>query len=167
MNKHKKTVYTIILVAAGLVVGLLIGFLTFGTWANQKQDEQTKKLQDFVNVIVPKPPEVISNVVANIKKIDGNILELEINDPEDYIPHTDGTLQKKIMRTGTIDTTTEITIVNPIKIDAAGKISEKNATIADLKEGDQVTILTDKNIRTETTFPLISLKKIVIELDEK
>lgn len=164
MDKHKKTVYVIILVAAGLVIGLLIGFLTFGMWAGKKQSDEAKRMENIVNAVAPKPADVIQSGTAVITRISGDTLELTMNDPEDYIPHLDGTDTKKITRTGILNSQTQITFVNPIKIDTAGKMEEKTMNASDLKAGDTIYITTDKNIRTEKTFTILTAKKTVMEL---
>lgn len=148
MNKTL-TISIVLALIIGGVVGYFVGSSTGFESGKATQD---KKLGGLVDLVFPKPPEIIRSASGIIKTINGGLLSLEIGDPDDYLPHTDGTTQKKIVRTATVTPTTKILLIDSTQIDTQGnpKIIELSAT--DLKVGDAVTIRTEKNVRTETSF---------------
>lgn len=145
MNKNILILSLVVALIIGGVVGYYLG-------VGKGESTQNEKLGGLVDLVFPKPPEMIRSASGIIKAINGGLLSLEIGDPDDYLPHTDGTTQKKITRTATITPTTKILLIDSTQIDTQGnpKITELSAT--DLKAGDAVTVRTDKNVRTETSF---------------
>jgi len=146
-----KTLTLSILVA--LIIGGVIGYFAGSSMGFQNgKIAQDEKLGGLVDLVFPKPPETIRSASGIITAVNGGSLSLEIGDPDDYLPHTDGTQQKKIVRTAIIAPTTKILLIDSTQIDTQGnpKITELPAT--DLKVGDAVTIRTQKNIRTESSF---------------
>jgi hypothetical protein len=159
MDKHKKIISAIILLAAGIIVGLLAGFLIFGLKTAQKQEE-VKKLQNAVDIIVPKPQDDIRTIVGTITKINGTHIVTETNDPADYLPHTDGTAQRTMVRVAQITETTEITLISPTEVNKNGNIKKETIKISDLKIGDRITITAAVNIRTTEMFDALLIEKV-------
>ncbi len=140
-------------IVVALIVGGVVGYFVGSLSGFEKgKTTQQEKLGGLVDLVFPKPPEMIRSASGIITAVNGSSLSLEIGDPEDYLPHTDGTQQKKVVRTATLTPSTKILLIDSTQIDAQGnpKITELSAT--DLKVGDAVTVRTDKNIRTETSF---------------
>jgi len=149
MNKSILILSLVVALIIGGVVGYFVGSSTGFESGKATQDE---KFGGLVDLVFPKPPEMIRSASGIIKAVNGSSLSLEIGDPDDYLPHTDGTQQKKIARTITLTPTTKILLIDSTQIDTQGnpKITELSAT--DLKVGGAVTVRTQKNVRTETSF---------------
>ena len=145
MNKNILILSLVVALIVGGVGGYYLG-------VGKGEATQQEKLGGLVDLVFPKPPEMIRSASGIVTAVNGSSLSLEVGDPNDYLPHTDGTPQKKIARTATITPATKILLIDSTQIDTQGnpKITELSAT--DLKVGDAVTVRTDKNVRTETSF---------------
>lgn len=156
--EKKNLTLPVVLLITGLVLGFLIGYFLVGKIAvNQSK---TTELESLVNVAFPKPPEDLRTVVGKIVKIDGNKIEIEIGDPEDYLPHTDGTAQRTIMKTAKVGETTEMSILYPTQIDAKGNITKKELKLTDLKAGDMITVTASENIQKTKEFDTLLIEKV-------
>lgn len=147
-----------------LIIGIVVGFLVYSFVSNKSpfsnQKDSDKDLQALVDSAYPKPPADIRAVVGKITAIDTNTIRFETADPEDYLPHKDGSAQKMITRTGKIISTTEMYMISPTKVDSKGNIPKKKISVADLKVGDSVTITGSQNIRTAAEFDVLLIEKI-------
>jgi hypothetical protein len=140
----------VIMFAAGVFVGLGLGRRqgeTLGAAAAEK------KLQPLIDLAFPKPPAVIKSFGGTIKDIFGAKITLEIRDPDDYLPHLDGTQPKKELRSVLVASNTKITLVDYTKKDAQGNSPLQMALkLSDLKVGDQINVRSDQNIRDAKEF---------------
>jgi hypothetical protein len=143
----KKTfIFTLLL---ALVVGGGVGYYI---GVGKGEATQQEKLGGLVDLVFPKPPEMIGSASGIIIATNNSSLTLETNDPEDYLPHTDGTPPKKISRTVNITPTTKILLIDSTKIDTQGNPKITELQIGDLKTGDGITVRTKSNIRTTNSF---------------
>lgn len=148
----KKTALFLSIAVACLV---LIGI---GFWAGNRKGAYSgaaaaeEKLKPIVERIYPKPAEEIRRASGAIVKILGATLTLSMDDPEDYIPHTDGTPRRQITRYATVLASTKIVRVDLTKRDARGNPQVTALKLSDLNAGDTVAISTDQNIRTAQLF---------------
>ncbi len=145
----KKT--TIIIACVAVVAIALIGGFYFG---NQKGKMEGKKaaedkLNPLLNLAFPAPAEKITNLTGVVKAIYGAEINFEITDPNDYLPHTDKTPQKKQIRTISISRTTEITAKT---IDKQGNQKLGSIKLSDLKIGDTITARSNENIKNAKKF---------------
>lgn len=99
-------------------------------------------------------------MVGKITGLDASTIRFETGDPEDYLPHKDGSAQKMMTRTGKITETTELYLISPTKVDSKGNIPKKKISTTDLKVGDSVTITGGQNIRTTQAFDVLLIEKI-------
>ena len=105
--------------------------------------KQENQYLAILNEMYPRPPEVITNISGTIKGVYGTILMVEINDPEDYIPHADGTQQKKMNVSVNVTNDTKITLV---RMDMGGE--PKKVALDAVKVGRVVGVWSNENIRT-------------------
>src|SRR3989344_1491166 len=143
-NKYKLPV---IFFVVGLVVGFLIGYYLVGKNLGWKSTE-TKQLENIVALTFPRPPEDLRTVMGVITKIDGNKIQMDIGDPEDYLPHEDGSSQRMISRVGLVSDATEMYVLRPTQIDKNGNIFRETLTISGLKTGESITVTSAENVRT-------------------
>lgn len=148
----------LVLVAAGVLVGTLLGRRQGEVEGASRVREE---LQPLIDRAFPPPPPEITSFGGTIREIYGAKITLEIVDPDDYLPHTDGTPQKKETRYVLVSTATKITLVDYTKRDAAG-VSPlvKSLNFSDLKVGDIVNVRSSKNIRDLQEFDASEIKVI-------
>jgi hypothetical protein len=151
----KKT--TIIIVCVAVVAIALIASFYFG---NKKgKDEGIKategKLNPLINLAFPKPSEKITNLTGVIKAIYGATIDFEIADPEDYLPHTDGSSTKKEIRVISLSKTTELF---SITLDKQGNPKTIPVKLSDLKTGDTITAYSNENIRNSKKFDAVRIE---------
>lgn len=145
MNKNTSIIVLILVFLVGGVIGYYVGM-------EKGKAVENEKLGGLVDLVFPKPPEKISSVSGMVTAIEGTSFTLETGDPDDYLPHTDGTPQKKINREVRILPDTKILLIDSTKIDAQGNPSITNMSASEIKTGDALTVRTGANIRTESSF---------------
>jgi len=141
-NAMKKLVPVIIIVALAAAYGIY----WYGT---QKGEQKADELTPLVEMAFPKPAEVINVINGTVTAVYGATLAIEIENPEDYLPHADGSLRATSTRQATMTPNTVITI-DSVSGSAAG-------TSADIKVGSAITVRTDANIRTTDKFDAIEI----------
>lgn len=150
----------IIFFVVGLVIGFLIGYYLVGRNVGFK-GTSTQQLEDLVAISFPKPLEDLRTVIGPITKIEGNKIQIEIGDPEDYLPHTDGSPQRTISRVAVVNQSTEMYVIRPMKIDKNGNISRETLKLGDLKTGETVTVTASQNVRKASQFDAVLIEKVV------
>ena len=129
-----------------LVVITVGGVYWFGTYQGKRAVQgEVDRLAPLVDMAVPKPAEVITVTNGSVTAVYGATAVLEIRDPEDYLPHTDGTLPKTAVRYVTITPQTMVVIQN-------SDGTTKPGTRDDVKAGTSITVRTNANIRTAEQF---------------
>ncbi len=157
--EQKNLKLPVIFFIVGLVVGFLIGYYLVGKNLGF-QTTDTKQLEDLVALTFPKPPEDLRTVVGTITKIDGSKIELSIGDPEDYLPHSDGSPQRTISRVAVVNQSTEMYVLRPTQIDKNGNISRETLKLSDLKTSETVTVTAAENVRKASQFNAILIEKV-------
>jgi len=145
------TVVFIVGAGVGYYLGNAVGFSNGKTAADMQ-------LSGIVNLVFPKPPQEIHSIAGAIKGISGATLTLEVNDPEDYLPHVDEVRQKKITRYASLMGTTKILSIDFTKIDSKGNPRTIELKPSDLKIGYNVMVQSGQNIRTESKFDVIQIE---------
>lgn len=140
-----------IVIAATICVLILSLGLYLGNKNGRKigNKETEDRLSPIVNSVFPKPADEITNLTGVIKEIYGAQISFEIADPADYLPHPDGTPQKKQIRTASISKSTQIV---SISFDKQGNPKTTPLKISDLKIGDTITVRSDQNLREAKKF---------------
>lgn len=141
------------------VVALVVGYYAGSTigFSTGKEAADTQ-LSHIVSMVFPKPPQEIHSVAATIRAVSGATLTIEMNDPEDYLPHADGTAQKTVAKYASLTGSTTITLIDPSKIDEKGMVSTTTLQPSDLKVGDNVMLQSNQNIRTESSFDVTQVQ---------
>lgn len=158
MTGTKRTAI-ILTVVALLLLGVVIGFVIGkkqGESVGQKSVEE--KLNPILNIAFPKPPEELLSLDGTIKNIYGATLTLEVNDPDDYLPHPDNSPRKKETRFASLTSATQILLKDFSKIDAQGNPKTTVLKPSDLKVGNAVTVRSAQNIRDAQKFDVTSVE---------
>lgn len=144
-----------------LVVVLIAGAFWAGRQTNKKETStELQKLTDIVEDIYPTPTE-IKALNGTIKGIVGARISLEISDPNDYLPHTDGSAAKKEVRSANVLSNTTYSLIDNSKLDKDGNLTVTKISLADLKAGDKITVRSNVNIKDLKSFDVITVEKAI------
>ena len=159
---QSRKVITALIVVAASAAALAIG-LFWGKLQGEKEGAARVEgeLRPLVDRAFPPPPPEIANFGGTIKDIYGAKITLEIIDPDDYLPHADGTPQRRENRYVLVSADTKITLVDYAKRDAAG-VSPliSSLKLSDLKVDDVVSVRSDKNIRDLQEFDATTIELV-------
>lgn len=157
MRKVFIIIFALLVATSVFVLGFYIGQRK-GIQTEKK--EATEKLQPLVDLAFPKPPEDIRSFAGTIKAIYGATINLEIDDPDDYLPHTDGTRRRTEVRFASVTSNTKIIRIDATKLDAQGNQIKTDIKFSDLKVGDAITVRSDTNIRAAKKFDVTSIEVV-------
>ena len=110
------------------------------------------KYKNVVEAIYPKPPQELHTLIGTVTAIYGAGLQLEVNDPTDYLPHTDGTPRAKQARTANTTPDTKYVLVDYSQLDKNGNPKTSSLSFSDIKAGMTVTVESADNILTAQSF---------------
>ncbi len=145
MNKKTLTILIVVILIFGGALGFLFGMQT----GKQSADEN---LENVVGLIFPKPAEEIFALTGKLLAVNGSTLSIEIRDPDDYLPHVDGSEPAKETRYASLMTDTKITLINIGKLDATGNPEMTSLKADELTIGETITVRSDTNIKDEKKF---------------
>lgn len=147
-NKNSLIMTAVIFIVIGILAGFWGGSM-LGKRAGQAAAEE--QLAPLVDLAFPKPAEDIRSMTGTVKGVYGATINLEINDPNDYLPHLDGTSRAKQSRSANVTPNTKYVVV------LNGQISNKPFSSSDIKTGDIITVRSDQNIRDLKTFDVFEV----------
>ncbi|KKU14785.1 hypothetical protein A3I34_02240 [Candidatus Jorgensenbacteria bacterium RIFCSPLOWO2_02_FULL_45_12] len=155
MNKKTSTYIAIgiLIFAAGAVIGFWVGLESGKKMTNTK-------LQKIVDMMIPKPDAVMFSLTGTLKEIHGATLVVEVQNPDDYLPHTDDTAPTMEMRYASLTDSTKIFITDAAKFDTSGRPEISEVKSSDLKIGSIVTVRSDKNIRNKKNFDATQVEAV-------
>lgn len=139
-------------IIAVLILALIAGFV-FGRWTGMTtQNNTVAKLQPLVDLAYPQPPQDMRSVTGVIENIYGATIMLQIDDPNDYLPHLDGSLRAKLTVSANTSSQTNYVSIDPTKFDKQGNATVTALKLSDLKQGNVVTVRSNQNIRNASSF---------------
>lgn len=156
MNMNKKPLavfFAAVLLVIGFVVGLYVG-------QSQGSERAEQKFSALIDRAYPKPPAVMNSLSGTVKAVRGGIIDLEVIDPDDYLPHTDGTQQKRELRFAKVSSNTELALVDYTSRQPSGGPSVTPIQLSDLKAGDTVRVRSNQNIRDAKEFDVYRVEVI-------
>lgn len=145
-------------VAIALLAGLAVGYFIGNAQGNVAIE---RKFMPILNAVYPPPPNELFSLTGTVKGVYGAEFELEIDDPDDYLPHLDGSPRAKQTRTANTSATTAFVLIDFEKLDEEGNPSRTALTLADVKEGDIVTVQSNENIRDAGSFEASVVQKVI------
>lgn len=157
MRKTFIIIFVLLVATSVFVLGFYMGQRK-GIQTEKK--EVTEKLQPLVDLAFPKPPEDIRSFAGKILAIYGATINLEIDAPDDYLPHTDGTKRRTEVRFASVTSNTKIIRIDAAKLDAQGNQIKTNIKFSDLKIGDYITARSDTNIRAARKFDVTQIEMV-------
>ncbi|MGC9602947.1 MAG: hypothetical protein ABSF47_00560 [Minisyncoccia bacterium] len=130
-----------------LIIGLLIGFWGGNVVGNQSgKADAEKQLLPLVNLAFPKPADDIRSFTGTVKAVVGSTINIEINDPADYLPHLDNSPRTKQLRYANTTPDTKFVTVS------GGKVTVSKISASNLKTGDTITVRSNTNIKDAQRF---------------
>jgi hypothetical protein len=152
----KKILLAVVIVVVA-VVCCYVGFL-IGTKQGKMQAQQ--EWEPIVNVAFPKPPEQLFYLNGTVVDVVGATISLEINDPDDYLPHTDGSPVATEVRYANLTGQTKVLAYDMNRVDANGNPLSTQIRSSDLKAGDSIMVKSDANIRDAEQFDVTEVALI-------
>jgi len=147
------------------LVAAVILALAFGMVIGKKQGESTgrteveNRLNPLINLAFPKPPEVMKSLNGTVKSIYGATINLEVRDPNDYLPHTDGTPQRTKIVYASVTSATKYFLIDYSKPNQ-GSPTTKIINLSDIKVGDNIKVTSDENIRDAQRFDVTEVEVV-------
>jgi hypothetical protein len=156
---QNKSIYFL---AIALIIGFGLGFF-FGQMNGQNMGaaQADVKYKPIVDSIYPAPPQVLHSVAGIVKSVYGAEVTMEINDPNDYLPHFDGTPVNKISVVAETYANTKINSVDYTKLDKNGNPQIKAIKLGDLKIDAPVSVRSSSNIRGADKFDVTEIDLII------
>jgi hypothetical protein len=149
----KKT-FTTVLVLLAIVVAVAAG-LAIGKKQGNSQAEE--KFGGLIDLAYPKPAAELYRLSGIVKGVFGATIDLEIVDPDDYLPHPDGTPQKKEIRFATVTSATEISLTDYTQ---PGYPETETFMLSGIKVGDAVNVRSEQNIRDAEKFDATEIEVV-------
>lgn len=160
MNKNT----SIILIAVALIIGFAGGYFAGVTTEKKTTEEFKQAAEEFKQVaelVFPAPAEELFSLTGTLKSVNGNTLTIEVRDPDDYLPHTDGTAPKTEVRTVSVTEATKIISIDITKINENGDPAITEIHASDLAPGTALTVRSDTNIRDAMAFTATQIETVV------
>jgi hypothetical protein len=113
--------------------------------------EQTVARELAARYTAPQELHALSGVVRGVY---GATIQLEVEDPEDYLPHADGTPRRRVVRFATVTPRTNIVRFSEVTLGEnthAGANSDA-LPLSAVKPGMLVRVLSDENLVTTPRF---------------
>ena len=142
-----------------LLVGLALGYY-YGnrTGIEEGQISANEELSRIVHAVFPKPPAEIFSLSGTVVSVSGATIKLEVRDPDDYLPHTDGSLPRMETRYAMTTGDTEIFLFDAGRVDRNGNIDVSEISASDLNPNDSVIVKSHENIREKERFDVTRIE---------
>lgn len=159
--KRMHRTYTVIIVTAVIVFSVAIGFY-FGEQRGEVAGETSARqaLMPLVERVYSKPPAELFELTGTVTGIYGATVHLEVVNPDDYLPHLDGSAPQTSTRYASLAKTTKVVRIDLTKRDARGNPTITTLDRAVLKVGDRITVKSATNIRDAETFDTIGVQLV-------
>ncbi len=145
-----------ILITGGVALVVAFGIAGYFVGEGRGMAEGTlqgeAKYKNVVEAIYPKPPKELHSIIGTVTAIYGATLQLEANNPTDYLPHTDGSPRVKETLMANTTPATKYVLVDYSSIDTRGNPKTRSLAFSAIKTGATITVETAANIMTAQRF---------------
>jgi hypothetical protein len=157
----KKSNLPAIIAAVALIVGFGAGFFV-GNLKGESTGESAaeQKYAPVVDSVFPKPPDELTTLSGTVTNLYGATIELSVYDPNDYLPHADGSPRQSQTRTANVTGTTTYTLTDFGNLDRQGNPTRTTIAFKDLKVGDTVTVESGSNIKDAQSFDVTAVEVV-------
>ncbi len=140
-----------------LIAGAALGGY-FGREAGRNAARSEYKA--LLDLAYPPPAASIHRISGAVRTIAGGTIVLDVNDPEDYLPHVDNSPRKTLTKRANVTAATEYVLVDYSKPQANGDPSRVPFALSDLQIGDRVVVESDENIRETKSFRVKLVQRV-------
>ena len=117
-------------------------------------------MRPAIEKVFPAPAPEIKTLSGVVKGVYGGTINLEIGDPDDYLPHADGSAPKREMRYVGVTSATKIYLVDMAKIDQSGGAAKTTVALSSLRVGDGITVKSSQNIKDAKSFDVTEIELV-------
>lgn len=145
-----------------LVVFLVVAGVALGFYFGQNRGEQIveEELGAILDRAYPPPPEVMHWLNGVIKGVYGARIDIEVVDPDDYLPHPDGSPHEKQLRLAVVSSKTDIILVDYGNPQLDGRPANIPLTLSDLSTENKVRVHSEENIRDAKKFDVTRVEVV-------
>ncbi|MCG2701382.1 hypothetical protein L6267_04395 [Candidatus Parcubacteria bacterium] len=163
-TKNLFILIAIIFLTAGVGAGVLISVNFYKnqqinpTVAENIKSQQETQQKDMQKIPEATMPKFLYNLIGSIQRIEGNSIILEANVP--YVNEVNQIANKIETRKAIVNPETDFSrIIFKDTGDAGRKtVQESKITLEDLKVGDQIEVIANKDIKNKQEFEVVSVR---------
>lgn len=153
MEGNGKTMWVVGALVVGLIAGYFVGDARGGAAAEEKY-------LPLIDLAYPKPPAILATLTGEIGEIYGATITLKVADPDDYLPHPDGSPQRIELRAVNVSANTTYTDVDYGTLVRGGEPTRTPFVFDNLAVGDVVTVQSAENIRDAKTIEATAIERV-------
>lgn len=161
MKRAFKTYFWLIIVVLVAAASFSGGFY-YGIRKGEQRGQIIAESQylPLIDYAFPRPPVDLRSFTGTVKNVYGAELSLEIRNPDDYLPHLDGSPYAIETRTASVSSETQMVRIDTTQLDQNGNAIRTPLQLSDLKEGDRVTVFAKHNIRDAQQFDVARIELV-------
>lgn len=127
--------------------------------------ELREKVERELAARYAEAPTVVHGLGGTVLGVFGATIQLDTEDPADYLPHTDGSPRKRVVRFATVTKGTKIVRFREVELLPEGVATTPPTPmrLSDVKVGALVRILSDANLLTAIEFNATEVRIITNE----
>lgn len=149
-----------ILIFVSVIILIILALIVYFFY--EKKSPQDEILSQY-SQLIPEPPKEVYKLSGTVRAVYGGTIDFEIEDPDDYLPHPDGTPRKKQVRFVFISSDTLIERTDYSHTTPQGLPTTTKLSSSDLKVGDVITVHSTHNIRDTKQFDATKIQVIDYE----
>jgi hypothetical protein len=148
-------------VVVSLLIGAIAGFY-FGNVVGNRAGFTKARVEDaaILDLAFPPPAQELKSLSGTISNVTGGTMTIMVNDPDDYLPHVDGSARDTERRYADAGSKTEFVLIDYTIREASGDPVTTVLSIADFVAGDVVTVRSNDNIRDAERFYVYRVEKV-------
>jgi len=153
MEGNGKTVWVIGALIVGLVAGYFVGDARGGAMVEEKY-------APLIDLAYPPVPSVLHSLTGTVQQLYGASFALTIPDPNDYLPHLDGSARRTGLRMVNVSANTAFREIDQSALIRGGEPITTSFLFGGLRTGDTVTVQSAENIRDARTIEATVVERL-------
>ena len=145
-----------------VVISLLVG-LGFGGYFGRDvgYDAARDEFGALLDIAYPPPPQVLYRLSGEVVRVVGGTIHLNVDDPDDYLPHPDGSPRAQELRLVDVRDATELVVIDYQSPDELGNPTGGALELSAIRAGDQLVVESEENIRDAEKFIATRVEKVI------
>ena len=146
----------------GVVIALIVGIGLGGYFGkNIGYEEARSEFGSLLDIAYPPPPAVAYRLSGDVGSVVGGTIGLNVDDPDDYLPHPDGSPRVTQLRQVGVRVGTELVLLDYLNPNESGSPMERVLELSEIQAGDRLIVESEENIRDEENFVATRIEKIL------